>query len=97
MNKRIKYLDELRVLSIILIIALHVIAYFCYKYYEVNTLKFSFIILLNAFTRVGVPMFFMMTGVLMLTKKDEKYLDFFKKRVMRLIIAYLFFSVIYYI
>ena len=75
--KRIKYLDELRVFAMILIIALHVIAIFNYKYINISTLKFAFTVLLSSFTRVGVPIFFMLTGALMLTKKEEKYSIFF--------------------
>ncbi len=97
MNKRIKYLDELRVFAMILIIALHIIAIFNYKYIDISTFKFALTVFLSSFTRVGVPIFFMLTGVLLLPKKEEKYSVFFKKRVMRLIIAYVFFSCIYYI
>ena len=96
MNKRIKYLDELRIFSILMIILLHVLGIFCYKYFG-YTKSFLLMTLLSSFTRVGVPIFFMMTGILLFAKKDEDYFTYFKKRVMRLIVPFLFFSFVYYI
>jgi len=98
MKKRIKYLDELRIFAILMIILLHVLGLFVYKYYPISTWKYAFMSLLSSPTRVGIPIFFMMTGILMFQKKEERnYFEFFKKRVMKLIVAYLFFSFIYYI
>ena len=97
MKKRIKYLDELRIYAILNIILLHVIGLFFYKYYGISTPKYAFMAFLSSFTRVGIPLFFMITGVLMLTKKEEPYSAYLKKRVMRLVKAYVFFSFIYYI
>ena len=98
MKKIIKYLDELRIFAILNIILLHVIGLFFYKYYGVSTPKYALMSFLSAFTRVGIPLFFMLTGALMLTKKEEEdYASYLKKRVMRLVKAYAFFSLIYYI
>lgn len=93
--KRIKYLDELRIFSILMIILLHVLGIFCYKYFG-YTKSFLLMTFLSSFTRVGVPIFFMMTGILLFKKKDEDYFTYFKKRAMRLIVPFLFFSLVYY-
>ena len=98
MNKRIKYMDELRILACFLIILLHIIAIFSYKYFKIGSIEYAFTLFLSSFTRVGIPLFFMMTGILMLNKKEEEnYFEFFKKRVMKLIVPYIIFSIVYYI
>ncbi|MBQ3306697.1 MAG: acyltransferase family protein [Bacilli bacterium] len=97
MKNRIKYLDGLRFYAILNVILLHVIAIFRWKYFNVNTLNFSFLAFLDSFTRVGIPLFFMITGILMFQKKDEPYKDFLKKRVLKLVDAYLVACIVYYI
>ena len=71
MKKRIAYLDELRVFAILCIILLHITSLFFYNYYDVSTFKFGFYVFLNSLTRVGMPLFFMLTGILMLQKEEE--------------------------
>ena len=97
MKKRIEYLDQLRFCAILSIILLHCIAIFRYQYYGNDSLSFFAMTFLDAFTRFGVPMFFMLTGALMLPKKEENYKEFFQKRIWKLIVAYVFFSGIYYL
>ena len=97
MKKRIEYLDKLRLLAISSIILLHAISLFRFKYFPVSTMNYFWMTFLDSFTRFGVPVFFMLTGILMFQKEDEKtYFEFFRKRVFKLIIAYVFFSGIYY-
>ena len=97
MKNRIKYLDGLRFYAILNVILLHVIAIFRWKYFNVDTLNFSLLAFLDSFTRVGIPLFFMITGILMFQKKDEPYKEFLKKRVLKLGIAYFIACIIYYI
>ena len=96
MKNRLLYIDRLRFFAILNIILLHIIAIFRWKYLN-NTTSYFILSLIDSFTRVGIPIFFMLTGALMFSKKDEKYKDFFKNRVMKLIIAYFFFCLIYYL
>jgi len=99
MNNRIKYLDGLRFFAILNIILIHVLAIFRFKYFSTSKITFFILTLFDSFTRVGVPLFFMLTGVLMLAIKTtkENYVEFFKKRIVKLIVVYIFFSLIYYI
>ena len=96
MKDRIKYIDNLRIYAILCIILLHVTGIYFYVYHGVNTAKLSFYIFLSALTRVGVPIFFMLTGILMFSKKEEDYKTYLKTRVKRLVLAYGFFSILYY-
>lgn len=99
MTKRIKYLDGLRFFAIFSIVLLHVNSFFRNKYIQYSSIKFLILTFFDGFTRIGVPIFFMLTGVLMFTKKEKNnnYLEFLKKRVLRLVYAYFLFSLIYYV
>lgn len=96
MKKRLEYLDGLRIFALLSIILLHVLKILRYKYYGTSSLLYFIYTAIDSPTRVGVPIFFMLTGILMLNKKEEKdYFAFFKKRVVKLIIAYFVVSIIY--
>ncbi len=99
MKKRVKYLDGLRFVAILNVILIHVLGIFRHQYFSTSTLKYTLVTFFDCFTRIGVPLFFMLTGILMLTKKekDENYFKFFKKRVLKFLLTYLLFSIIYYI
>lgn len=99
MKNRIKYLDGLRFFAILSIILIHVNSIFRYQYFNVSIIKFFIMNLFDSFTRAGIPLFFMLTGILMFTKEDnyEDYPTYFKKRVMKLIVPYIFFSLVYYV
>lgn len=97
-DKRIYYCDLLRLIAIIMVIAIHVFAEVRDLYVVQNIKIYFFLTLLDSFTRVGVPLFFMLTGIFMLNdKKEFRYLEFIKKRIPKLIIPLIIFSIIYYI
>lgn len=98
MKERIRYIDNLRIYAILCIVLLHIVSIFRWKYFGVNTNNYFILTLIDAFARVGLPLFFMITGVLMINKKEDlSFYLFFKKRVLRLICAYLVFSILYYL
>ena len=98
MKKRTKYFDELRIFAVINIILIHVLVAFRRKYFFNNIFGYAFFTFLDSLPRTGVPIFLMLTGILMFPKKEEKnYWDYFTKRVMRLIIAYVLISGIYFL
>ena len=64
---------------------------------EEKTLKYAILTFFDSLTRVAVPMFFMITGSFMLSnKKNEKYLEYIKKRIPNLFIPFFLISIIYY-
>lgn len=86
-ENRIFYLDQLRVLAIIMVIMVHV-----------STLFFKDISSFNGFLAsmartvshaIGVPLFFMVSGVLLLGR-DYKITGFLKKRFTRVLIPFIF-------
>ena len=89
--KRIMYLDEVRSLAIILVVIGHVSRLFSYDYYS-----WLFCSGVFSLTRIGVPLFFTVSGSLLLTRKyDVK--KFLEKRFKRVLLPFLFWIIIYII
>lgn len=83
---RLKWLDLIRAVGAFLVVLAHV------EYSGAgNNLVTSFYFVI---TRTAVPLFFMASGFLLLSKK-ESYLDFFKKRALKVFLPFLIWSVIY--
>lgn len=98
MGKSTSYLNFLRIFSAVLVILLHCIAPFYSSLVYFENRSWWICGVLNSVTRTAVPMFFMMSGYLMLT--NPKTLDikkFYKKRLPRLIIPLTVWNIIYYI
>lgn len=87
-NERIKYVDMLKCIAILSVIALHVLVIAV----DIQVLHHN-ITRVSAFVRFGVPLFLMVTGMLTLNK-DIKLNIFFKKKVMRIIFPLIFFLII---
>lgn len=83
---RLKWLDVIRALGAFLVVLAHV------EYSgSGHNLVTSFYFVL---TRTAVPLFFMASGFLLLSK-NETYSDFFKKRALKVFVPFLIWSVIY--
>lgn len=74
-KNRIIYLDYLRVLAILGVILNHISSYWDHT----SVLNQNIALLYNAFGRIGVPVFLMLTGVLLLNNKLP-IKDFIKRR-----------------
>lgn len=61
-----------------------------------GTFLWYFVVLLDIVSKAGVPLFFMISGVLLLGK-DESIKDLFLKRILRYTVIIVLFSFIYYI
>lgn len=90
---RIDYFDFLKILSAFLVIVLHVTANNIVK---ADLLSFDWKILnfYNSLSRWTVPCFIMMSGAVFL-RKDLKIVDLLKKYVLKLLIVYIVWSLIY--
>lgn len=84
-KKRIIYLDYLRVIAIFGVLLNHISA----NWTGVGSLNGSIAIVYNSLGRVGVPIFLMLTGILLLNNKLP-IKDFIKRRYPRVIIPFLF-------
>ena len=90
MKNRIFYYDFLRAIGIIAVIMCHV--NFFFGDYSAG-LPLIFHSLFHGFGLIGVPIFLMLTGALLLNKNDEPSI-FLKKRFSRIMIPFIFWIII---
>lgn len=90
-SNRILYLDEVRSLAIILVVLGHLIRTYSHSFasWQVCSAVFSL-------TRIGVPLFFTVSGALLLTRKHDIKL-FLEKRFKRVFLPFLFWIIVYMI
>ena len=94
--KRILYFDFLRAFAPVAVIWVHVCPNMYRFQLDVSSSDFMMSNIVQWFARWAVPIFIMMSGALFLNPEKEFSLKkHFKKNVLRLVIAYLFWSVIY--
>ena len=94
-NQRIIYLDLLRVLATIGVIVIHVCGrgfYGC-----LFTSSWYYAVFYHSLVRWCVPVFFMISGALFLNpKKTVTYKEILLKYIPRILIVYVFWSIVYY-
>lgn len=97
MKNRKVYYDILRILAILCVIYNHTNkrGYYLYAFESALPLKI-FYILMAEFVAIGVPLFFMISGALLLGK-EESIGDVYKKRLLRMLIVLIVFSLIQFI
>lgn len=61
-------LDVLRVVAMIMVVFIHVANYYCRAYSEISSVSYLGAVIYNAVSRVSVPMFFMISGMLLLRR-----------------------------
>jgi len=87
---RIFYLDEIRALAILLVVLVHVAQFYPNTLESLTTLtSLSYV----SVGRIGVPLFFMLSGALLINK-EYTLSNFFKKRLVRVIVPAIFWSLI---
>ena len=93
-SKRIFYYDVLRALAIIGIVFCHVSVSYVSR--DINSPNLYISIFFDCFRDFSIPIFVMLSGALLIGKKDT-LVKFFKKRLSRLFIPFLFWVLIYII
>ena len=97
MKQRILYLDFLRCLAICFVVVLHSIASTLVnpEFYQCST--WYLCMLINPFVRTGVPLFFMISGYLLLRRPNTEHIgDFYRHNIPKLVIPLTAWSLIYY-
>lgn len=89
---RIFYFDEIRALAIICVLIIHVSKWFV-EVETPQTLFWYFSSYLAAVGNLGVPLFFMISGALLLNRKYELK-SFFKRRFSRIFIPFVFWIIV---
>lgn len=90
-------LEIIRMISFLMVIAIHIANYYCRAYKSISSGEYYFSLLINTVSRVSVPCFFMLSGALLLGRQDtiKKSLDRAKNILLKLFvwsIAFYFFN-----
>ena len=88
-------LELIRMISFILVIAIHVSNYYCRAYGEITQGEYLFSLATDTLARLSVPSFFMISGALLLGR--EETVDKHLRRVGRFCIALVVWSAVYYV
>jgi surface polysaccharide O-acyltransferase-like enzyme len=95
LTERIITLDFVKVFAIIFIIILHSAAPILYQYGKIDDNFWMIGNIYDSIARMSVPLFFMVTGTLLLNKTIPSTTLFLKKRIGRIVIPLIFWSIIY--
>ena len=96
-TNNLAYIDYIRIFAAVMVILLHSISSFFGNSDNFQTKFWWFCNFVNEICRTGVPLFFMISGYLMLTKsKITDLKSFYKKRIFKILIPFLIWDIIYY-
>ena len=93
--KNLEWIVSLRVLATISVIVLHVAAGITYQYGRVSNFDWWIANIYDSTVRFCVPIFLMITGTVVLNKPFESTREYLKKMFLRILLPFLFWSIIY--
>ena len=93
MQNRILWIDTIKAFAILFVIFIHSSTPFVTDNVQGGAWMIANIY--DSMSRMAVPLFFMVSGVLFLNKKDESLIIFFKKRFLKIIIPLIVWSFVY--
>ena len=94
---RKSYLDVLRIFAAFLVVFNHTEGFHLFLSQAADGSVGSWLrVIISVFTTINIPIFFMVSGALLLGK-DESYLELFRKRILRILIVLAVFSALIYI
>jgi surface polysaccharide O-acyltransferase-like enzyme len=94
MPMRLDWINNLRIIALFAVIVLHASSPLLGGYGQVSQGQWLSADFYNALTRFAVPVFVMITGALLLGR-DEEVINFLKKRLSRVVVPFLFWSLVY--
>lgn len=94
---RYNYIDVLRIISSIAVIAIHIIMYYIPSF-SVHSTGWTGLMCSKVITQFAVPVFFMVSGATIFSStREESYGNFIKRRLIKIAIPFLAYSIIYYL
>lgn len=90
MRQEIPYIHVVRAVACTMVLCLHTLPNFA-----ISGLDNYFLQFMRLFTRPCVPLFLMITGVLLLPNRNEKIFCFYKKRITKILFPLLFWGIVY--
>ncbi len=100
MNKTKKvYLEIMRIIAVFFVIFNHTSnnGFFLFSLHPTNSLQFWLYLFISIFCKFSVPLFFMISGALLLDDKKDSLKELYKKKIFNIFIILLTFSFVYYI
>lgn len=95
MKKRVIYADVLRVAAIFLVIVIHTVSLDLGSY-PVASYQWQTLNIYNGFSRISVPLFFMVSGIFFLDPQKEVPINkLYQKNIFRIVLAFIFWSALY--
>lgn len=91
---RTVHLDYLRVLSAIFVVTIHVTDALLYNFPRASG-EYIYAVAIQAIVRMGVPLFFMISGALLLSRPATAVFDVYATRLTRLLVPLTVYSVMY--
>lgn len=92
--KKKYYLEVIRILAVLLVMFNHSAAYMSFA--NLSGLQYVISFVLSLICKAAVPLFYMVSGTLLLGK-NESFKELFKKRIVRIIVVIVIFSTLYYL
>lgn len=86
--------DFTRIISMILIVAIHVSASLVVDFGKISMISWNIANFVDAFSRMAVNIFFLISGALLLAK-DDGIVSFYSKRLRKIIIPFIFWTTFY--
>lgn len=97
-KEKIHYIQSLRATAIISVLILHSISDFLIFRAPFRGKSWWAVNVINGFSRFGVPVFFMISGYLLLSsQKKESISTFLKKRFLKILLPFFIWNIIHYI
>ena len=84
-NKRLD-IELIRIIAVFFVIFNHTgtMGYFLFASYEPRSIQYWIYLFISVFCKISVPLFFMITGALMLNRKEESLRYLWKHRVLHI-------------
>ena len=95
-EERYNYIDFIRVLAICMVIILHCISGYYNDASNYKSLLWKALGYVNELSRTGVPLFFMISGFLLLQGNMHSLKSFYKRRFLKICIPFLGYDIFYY-
>ena len=96
-KSRVYYVDFIRVFAICMVIILHCICDYFNNATNSQDIFWYIMGYVNELTRIGVPLFFMISGFLLLSSNIPDVKNFYKHRFMKLCVPFIIYDIFYYI
>lgn len=94
-HKRDLSLDILRIIAAFLVVVIHVAAGSVLRYNDVGSNEWWWANVYDGVARISVPLFFAISGLLLLSRPRKDIKEFYRKRASRVVVPFVVWSVFY--